>query len=436
MEFRFLKRPIINQQAFMRNFLVIACLLFLPLITTAQESNLYINDWKKADSLFDRGLPQSALKIAASVYQKAKAKNQQVQMLKAQIYLLKADLQTKEEGHVEAIRRSEAEISNTAFPLNAVWQSIAAQLYWNYYQQNRWKIIGRTSVSNSSTIGDFEQWDATRFYNKIAELYTASISRGRELKNIDIAVYDPILTKGVNTRNLRPTLYDLLGFRALAFFENDEKDITKPAFTFTINDAAAFADAATFINHNFKTQDTSSLQWQALGIYQELLSLHLNDAKPDAFIDADLHRLAFVYRSSVDENKNELYIQTLKRIEEKYPGNPLSALAGYRIAETMMGQNPVTPYGYRRTLQVQDTSVDHVAIKKRLERIIARHPKSEGGILASAMLAQLEAKELSIKTEEAVLPGEPSKALVTYRNTPKASRHDADRPFSRRRLNS
>ncbi|MCD6064779.1 MAG: alpha-2-macroglobulin domain protein, partial [Flavipsychrobacter sp.] len=223
-----------------------------------QVSQPYAAEWKKIDSLFDRGLPQSATKIAESVYLKAKEKGQQVQMLKAQMYLLTSDMQTKEDGITEAIKRAEVEAQNTGFPNNAVWQSIAAQLYWSY-----------------ATIG---------------ALYLASLFRPDELKKVNIDSYDPVLNKGVNTRNLRPILYDLLAFRALAFFENDEKDVTQPAFKFEIDDPAAFSEANSFINHPFKTQDTLSLQWQALKVYQQLLSLHSSDAIPDAFIDADLHR--------------------------------------------------------------------------------------------------------------------------------------------------
>jgi len=51
------------------------------------------------------------------------------------------------------------------------------------------------------------------------------------LKEINIKSFAAVLTTGDSTENLRPTLYDLLAYRALGFFENDEKDITQPAFS-------------------------------------------------------------------------------------------------------------------------------------------------------------------------------------------------------------
>src|SRR5690606_26772202 len=109
-------------------------------------------------------------------------------------------------------------VSTVSFPEKAIWQSIAAQLYWNYYQQNRWKILDRTKVSNSVRLDDFEQWDASRFFEKATTLYLASLSRARELEQIRIEQYDPLLIKCVNTRNLRSTLFDLLAFRAVEYF--------------------------------------------------------------------------------------------------------------------------------------------------------------------------------------------------------------------------
>src|SRR5690606_10378450 len=115
------------------------------------------------------------------------------------------------------------------------------------------------------------------------------------LQQTKLEAYEPVIIKG-NTRKLRPTLYDLLAHRALDYFENDERDITKPAYAFTISENAAFAPAADFIHHIFPTQDSSSLHHKALLIFRQLLSFHINDAEPDALMDADLRRLQFVYR--------------------------------------------------------------------------------------------------------------------------------------------
>ena len=185
----------------------------------------YSRDWQKADSLLNSGFPESAAKVVNDIYKKAQQKGEEVQMLKAELFLLSADFQRSEEAYQEAITKAEGYAKQKTFPINEIWQSVAAQLYWNYYQQNRWQIMERTSVSSETTIEDFQQWDAQRFFNRISELYEASVSRAKELEQIDISKYDAVLIKGVNTRTLRPALLDLLAFRALSYFENDENGI-------------------------------------------------------------------------------------------------------------------------------------------------------------------------------------------------------------------
>ena len=404
---------------FMKHLLFILSAFLFPVFLIAQNhEEPYSVEWKQADSLLQKGFPESASKIAQSIFEKAKQKGQQVQMMKAQLYLMSADFQRNEEAFRDAIKKSEQNIATTSFPNNTIWQSITAQLYWNYYQYNRWKILDRTKTSAETNIQDFEQWDANRFFEKIAALYNASIASAKELEQIKIEQYDPILIKGVNTRNLRPTLFDLLAFRALEFFENDEKDVIRPAFAFVMNDAKAFALSNEFINHPFKTQDSLSLQWNALKLYQRILSIHTDDAVKDAFIDADLHRLEFVYNNSVHPEKKKLCKNALERIEQQYGNNPQSALAAFRIAKLMMPENR-NYGGYEDENPQGKQEVNYPAIKERLEKIIGKFPESEGGVLAQQLLQQILAKSVQITVEDVVLPDEPSKMLVKYKNVPK-----------------
>jgi len=381
----------------------------------------YSREWQKADSLLSSGFPESAANVVNDIYKKAQQKGEQVQLLKAELFLLSADFQRSEEAYKEAIKKAESYIAKNNFPVKNIWQSVIAQLYWSYYQQNRWQIMNRTNVNDDVEINDFEQWDAKRFFSKISELYEASVSRASDLEKIDIGKYDPVLIKGVNTRHLRPTLLDLLAFRALSYFENDEKDVTKPAFAFTIKDEKAYAPANEFIDYDFKTKDSSSLQYKALKLYQRLLSLHQNDAKKDAFIDADLQRLAFVYQYSTLTNKAELYKKALEQIEKNYAENPLSGLASVKIAELLMqGNVTITPRG-RRNVYSNKQRMDYRPAKEQLEKVAAKFPKEEAGLTAKRMLQNIEQKSLNVTVEEVVLPNEPSKFLLEYRNIKNAT---------------
>jgi hypothetical protein len=99
------------------------------------------------------------------------------------------------------------------------------------------------------------------------------------LKQTKLDPYEAIITKG-NVRKLRPTLYDLLVFTALPYFSSDERNIKKPAYAFEINTASAFDPAADFIHRKFETKDSTSLEFYALQLYQQVIAFHINDPQP------------------------------------------------------------------------------------------------------------------------------------------------------------
>jgi len=188
-----------------------------------------------------------------------------------------------------------------------------------------------------------------------------------------------------------------------------------------MNDKEAFAPAGEFIKHKFQTQDTLSLQWKTLALYQQVLRLHSTDANADARIDADLHRLEFVNKYSVLPDKKQLYDRALQHIEEKYADNPLSAMASFNRVLLMLDQgNNIPRYGKAVAMQQKD-KVDYVAIKNKLEAIIKKHPGSEGAIRAEQTLESVLGKFLQVQVDEVVLPGEASKFLLRYKNIPEVS---------------
>ncbi len=174
---------------------------------------------------------------------------------------------------------------------------------------------------------------------------SASIKNEKLLQQTKLEPYDAIIIKG-NVRHLRPTLFDLLAHRALSYFENDERDIKKPAYAFEIDQASAFDPAADFVTRKFITKDSLSLQHKALLIYQKLIAFHLNDAKPDALIDVDIQRIEFVKNKSVHPDKDQLYFNAINHIAHQYENLPAASQAWYLMAayyEEKAGE--YKPYG-------------------------------------------------------------------------------------------
>ncbi|HSC37042.1 MAG TPA: MG2 domain-containing protein, partial [Chitinophagaceae bacterium] len=230
-----------------------------------------------------------------------------------------------------------------------------------------------------------------------------------------LEAYDALITKG-NARYLRPTLYDLLAFRALGYFSNEEKDVTNPAYAFEIKDEQYFAPAPAFSRLRLTTRDSASLYHKALLIYQQLLAFHARDIKPDALIDADIQRIQFVYEHGVMENKDSLYEKALLDLAGAYENKPAAAQALYLVAQLhadRAGQyNPTTT----DTLDVRSPRYECLAAVALCKKVLAQQELSEGKANAANLLKNIERKELRLTAEKVNIPGLPFRTLVSYRN--------------------
>ncbi|WP_242672961.1 alpha-2-macroglobulin family protein [Niastella yeongjuensis] len=370
----------------------------------------YDKEWKHIDSLAQQsGLTESALTEVNKIYSQAKKEGNDAQVVKALLYRAELQQQKEENATQKSILQLEAELAEAKEPVRAVLQSITAKTYWNYFQQNRWQLYRRTNTVNFKK-DDFATWTIDDFNKKISELYLVSISNEKLLQQTKLEPFDPIITKG-NTRYLRPTLFDLLAQRALEYFKNDERDVTKPAFAFEINDAVAFDEAKKFMQHTFTTRDTVSLQYKALQLYQRLLQFHAADAKPDALLDVDIDRLQFIHDHATVENKEPLYVKALEQIGSHYGLIPAATQAWYLLAQWHSSQaqqyNPLKGETYR------DEYLKAISI---CEKVIAQKDDSEGKANCYNLRHDILHRELDLQTEKVNVPGQPFRTLINFRN--------------------
>lgn len=415
--------------------IIFFCLLSCLLQAQVRQDN-YETKWKAVDSLVrQKGLVQSALSEVNKIYSLAKQEKNGTQIIRALIYRINLQGSTREDATSSAIEELEKEIAVAGQPAQSILQSLLASVYWNYFQQHRWQIYGRTATVNFVQ-KDVATWSGPDFHQKIGELYLSSLREESLLKQTKLDRYDPILTKG-NTRNLRPTLFDLVAHQALDYFKTDERNISKPANVFEIDDPAAFADAAAFAVHSFRTTDSLSLHFKALQLFQRLIRLHLSDPGPDALLDVDIERLIFVNAYAVDNfiitpatggavsgrrdavsgsigNKEDMYMQALAGITGRYGTVPAAAEAWYLQAQQYAGK--AAEYD-----PSQDTSnrYGYVVAKAICEKVLSQgtgKDSSEGKTHCEALLKNIQRKELLLQTEKVNVPGQPLRTLVSWRN--------------------
>src|SRR5690606_28185080 len=260
----------------------------------------------------------------------------------------------------------------------------------------------------------------SRFHQEIQKHYLASIANRNILENASIDAYKSIIEPGKNSNHLRPSLYDILVFDALSYFENDERNVVKPADAFTLNVANFFTEAKQFTQMNIATEDSSSLHWQALRLYQYILQKYIDNNQIDALVDADMHRLAFVHTYATLSNKKVLYTQALMRLVQKYPNSPEAATAWYKALANKRDliANEETDLLSEGTM-LDNGALDWRSVVAELKALMSKYPKTTGAQHAAALLADIERPSIGLELEEAYLPNDNIKALIRYANIDK-----------------
>jgi len=378
---------------FARYFLFIAVLLS-TISASAQTS--YNNIVFKIDSLIEVGLPKSALKEVVKLNALARKENNVAQIVRATIYNLKFQSYIQEDALVTIIRTLKSDIEHSAYPVKPILQSFLADMYWQYYQDNRYQFAGRSKLTKPDT--DFRNWDLSSLIDETTKYYKLSLKDAEKEQNTPVSILDGILVGDKNTRFLRPTLYDLLLHRSLMYFIADEPAITKPKLPFTLNNADFFSDAKTFANLVIKTTDTASTAYQGIKFLQQGISYHLRDKPGQALADLDLKRISFIYKNTTISDKDSLFIYALQRIAKDTSAGKISADAFLAIGR------------YNYDLDSLNTSLAY------LQHAVDLYPKSLGAIGAANLIHQINQKELSATVEDISSPNEPVLALLNYRN--------------------
>ncbi|MGB3948669.1 MAG: MG2 domain-containing protein, partial [Bacteroidia bacterium] len=385
------------------------------------KGSSYEKEWKKVDSLADNGLSKSALEVVNGIYTKAKSENNASQFVKAIIHRMRFEQQVEEYSVVKALNKLNEEAKESTYPVKPVLHSIIADLYWQFYQNNRWKFYNRTATTNFDN-NDITTWDLKKLFSEVLKNYQQSLEQEDELKRTPLNIYDDILHKSYESRKYRPTLYDFLAHRAVDFYMNEEAGITQPAYKFELTSLNYFDDFDSFSKLKIESKDTLSSKYYALLILQKLIQLHATEGalsltteqRETALIDVDLKRLRFVKNKSVSEIKDSLYLQALQSLEKRFASNPASADVSFEIASV---------YFEKANLYKPLQSDEYKWLKKQAfelcDATIKKYPKSDGARNCEQLKAQIKERSLNFVTEKATAPNQPFRALLTYKNLKK-----------------
>lgn len=380
-------------------------------MANAQKGTSYEALWKQVEKLENEALTKSALKVVQSISEKAKEEDNSPQIVKALLYTSKYALTLEEDAQLKIVSDFTSEIREAEFPTKNILESYLGNLYWQYFQQNRYLFYNRTKTETKVDPIDFRTWDLTTLFEEINIHFAASLENSSELQTLHVDEFQEILTEQKGSEIYHPTLFDLVAHTALQFYKAAENSITRPADKFEIDDPKLLCEAYQFTQLSIDFTDKTSLQSKALKIYQELMEFHFPDVRLEALVDVDIERLRFIHQNALFADKDAAYLDILQNSAENLSHHEVSGLYRYEVAQLY--------HQLGNSYQPNAKEEHRWKLKEALtlcESVIAQFPESKGAEKCRALQSEILSKSLQLTVEQHVPIDSPSRILVNYKN--------------------
>ena len=395
----------------MKKLYLILTVFMFSQFGNAQANNSYNQLWQQVDKHELENRTKSALQVVETIFSKAKEENNYTQTIKALLHKSAYVMTLEEDAELNIVNEFKSEIELADAPTKQILHSHLANLYWQYFQYNRYKFYNRTTTESKVDPIDFRTWDLNTLFKEIDEHFSASLMSAEKTQSLPISDFDEILHIQEKTRIYRPTLFDVLAHTALNFYTSNENSINRPLNTFEIDDPKILCEAYTSSFLKFSDLKNTSLQAKALGIYQELVAFHFGNPDINPLVMVDIARLLFIHKNAVFTNKDNLFLEVLQNSAENIKHSPLSGLYSYEIAKHYqeIGQtyNP-------------STSTDHQWKLKQavdlLDGVIAKFPNTLAEQKCVALKSEIQKPNIQLTTEKYLANNTAGRILVNYKN--------------------
>lgn len=386
----------------------IGFILFIILLgfqsTYANDAQQYDKMWKEYESLIDKGSTRDALQTAQKIYDKALKENQVDQKFKAIIHIYQNRMVIEENSEDNIINDLKASIQkSTSIDEQALLKILLAQSYYSYYSSNQYKIIERTFSEELSP--NFSMWDAKQFEQQISQLYQEALQQKDALKKYPLDNYSAIIIKDNNAKFSLPikNLSDLLFHEAIQYYSSANIQLIPANNAFQMNQKEFFSSASDFIKLDFNNENSSN-EWKALELYQEWLSIHLQDKDAEILSYIDNQRLHFVADHYVGEKKNDMYSESLQNAIKQY---------SFPSAKALFKADLINLWYQERS---GDFDYTLAQIVKEAQKVVKDYPKTLGANSMQNLIDIIQSKSLQVTLEEYIPANESFKTFIEYKN--------------------
>ncbi|MDO6736454.1 alpha-2-macroglobulin [Wenyingzhuangia sp. 2_MG-2023] len=389
---------------------ILLVFLLISIVTSAQRSNQnYKSLWEKVYQDELNLLPKSALEKVNAIYKKAKHDENDVQKIKCLIYQSKFALTLEEDAQLKVVQNFKSSINSTSDKATkAVLHSLLANIYWEYYRQNRWKILNRTQTNSKDLGEDFRLWDLKRLSDEIHFHFQKSLVDVDSLQKVKKQRYEELIDVKETNTEYRATLYDFLAHNALSFYEDSQSDLTQPKEPFLVDDKAYLSHLETI---ELNTKDSTSNKYQSLKLYQSLMQFHEKEKNRTAYFQVLLEAVNYTSQVAVFEDVTDVRLAFLQKLIDTYPLNETSSVIYFEMAKVY--------FDLARSYDTTSNTEHQFDYEKSLSicnQIVKEFPKATIAEACTTLKNKILQKSVNCRLEKYIPIQQYSKTLLTYKN--------------------
>jgi hypothetical protein len=343
--------------------------------------------WKRVQQALDEGKPKTAAEALAGVEEAAVKEKAWAEVARAIATRVVTATGDRPPDDPERLVQLSAAIEKAPAETRAVLRAIQANWTWGFFQNNRWRFAQRTAGATAADdLATITSWDLPAVVGEIRSRFAAALAEPAALQKLPVAEWTALIAPGTMPDTYRPTVWDVVARDALEFATSGERGVVAPEDVFELAaDSPALGTPDEFLawkpEEDPAVTDRDSPILESARLYRSLLEFHKVDTNRTAFLAADLDRILWAAGAATGEGLAERKQAALEAFITRAGEHETAALARFHLA------------GLARE------AGDQVEARAIAAQAAAAHPKSPGGVLAKNLIAEIEAKSLTVQAE-------------------------------------
>ncbi|WP_321333130.1 alpha-2-macroglobulin family protein [uncultured Bacteroides sp.] len=361
--------------------LVTLITLLISSLNVSVYAQSYDRRWKQLERAEKKDLPQTVIKLAGDIFDKAEAERNSPQMLKAYMWRMKYQQIYTPDSFYTCLKDIEQWTDTTTVLTDrAILNSLAAGIYADYAAANQWQLRQRTNLEEDSSIEDIREWSGNLFVQKVLKHTRAALQDSLSLLKTSSASYVPFVEQGKTSTYYKHDLYHLLALRGV-----------------------------TALKSVYSMGNDTILTAEIVSIYTNLINTYRNAENEDAVVLSSLDSLRWA-------QQNSLYFSALNSElkPENFTLHPF-VVSLDKLISTYKQRNVCAEVYLEKAQFARNNNMNILALQL-CDEAISSYPKYFGINSLKNLRQEIMSPSLSVVANETVYPDSDFKLKVNHRN--------------------